>query len=125
MYRHGWPLVQQVFALSAVRQGVPLLLCAFRYFCSSCFEAGKCFNLCQTCWDKFQQQQQAHSSQLLHPADHSFCSIGPRMSRHNDGYYDQLSGSSGWPRATAQAGGAGGAYGRALKRLEERTGVRF
>lgn len=69
-----------------------------RYLCTTCEGEGRTFNLCQDCWDRFQQQEQAASSsgaggsgvqgpaggssssslgRLLHEPWHAFQHIGP------------------------------------------------
>ncbi|PSC73205.1 pleckstrin homology domain-containing family A member 8-like [Micractinium conductrix] len=125
----------------------------FRYLCTTCDAAGDKFNLCQDCWDRFQQQQQQqqqHGQQqqqqheqpssggggssagsaggggpALHDPLHSFQHVGPRMTRHND-YYNQGQQEQGTdPRNPwGRPSVSGGSLSRALQRLGERHGIR-
>lgn len=116
----------------------------YRYLCTTCEGEGRTFNLCQDCWDRFQQQEQAASSsgaggsgvqgpaggssssslgRLLHEPWHAFQHIGPRMTRHNDYYQHGDGGSPDPSNPWGNRAAAGASYGRALQRLGERYGI--
>jgi hypothetical protein len=108
--------------------------CLLRYLCTTCDEAGTKFNLCQACWDRFQEQAGGAGGSggsgagglPLHDTRHAFQHVGPRMTRHND-YYDTRGGEEGGaadpsnPWGRSMNGGA--SLQRALRRLGDRYGV--
>ena len=103
-------------------------------------KARRSVNLCQPCWDRFQEQQgggaassssggsSAAGGPPLHDRAHAFQHIGPRMSRHNDYYSNRDGGSDGSGADPGNPWGnrppGGGSLGRALQRLGERYGIR-
>jgi hypothetical protein len=95
----------------------------YRYECTACPEGPEGFSLCERCWDVHsaalgntgQSGGVASGRPPLHPREHAFRTIHPRMSQH--GLIDAAGADNPWGAFR------GASVGRARERLRERSGL--